>query len=149
LGFNLYQRTSIYKDGFDLGSYRMAMSINGQDLISGGQFLNGLSPLRWGDSGSGGEAPPALIMDSQTMSERGHAIRRGFDLKKGLNLEPEYIGDDVAWEHLHLVFVLFGRIIVELAGKPDLILRIGQFLLQGKKVLIGLEIRIGLGHSKK
>ena len=52
-------------------------------------------------------------------------------------------------KHLDPVLVLLGRVVVILPGETDLVLGCGQLFLQGKEILIGLEVGVGLGHGEE
>lgn len=58
--------------------------------------------------------------------------------------EIEQTRDDIAREHIDLVVERQHIAIIEAAGGLDLVFRVGEFALQLKEILVGLEIRVGL-----
>ena len=80
---------------------------------------------------------------------RDRAVPGLLQLEEGLSLEAEHIGNQVAGEHLHPVFVSHDRIVVILAGKTDLVLRRCQFFLQSDEVLVGFQVRVGLRQGEE
>src|SRR5690554_754666 len=63
--------------------------------------------------------------------------------------EAEGVGDDAVREGLALDVVGRDRVVEGLAGEADAVLGAGQFLLQQRHVLVGLQIRIGLGEREE
>src|SRR5882672_773415 len=62
--------------------------------------------------------------------------------------EVEHAGEDAVGEGLALGVVVHHRVVERLAREGDLVLRAGEFLLQREHILVGLQVRVGLGEGE-
>ncbi len=65
------------------------------------------------------------------------------------DLESSEGGDDVRWDLLHPVVVGENGVVVDLTTDRDLVLRVGQVLLERLEVLRCAQFRIGLGDGEQ
>src|ERR1700681_534585 len=80
---------------------------------------------------------------------RARGLRSVLELEERLLPEAEHARHHIVGEGLNAdVQVAHGAVVVA-ARHLQLILDLGQLLLQGEKILVGLELRIGLGDSEQ
>jgi hypothetical protein len=69
------------------------------------------------------------------------------DVEELTRREAERARDEGARDRLDRVVVGQNRVVVDLAGDGDAVLRLGELGLQLPEVLVGLELRVGLSHG--
>src|SRR5205085_11253824 len=77
------------------------------------------------------------------------ARSRLFDIEELSLLEVEHSGDDIRRKLLDAGVQEHDLIVVELPRERDLGFGSAELFLQGKEVLVGLEVRVGLGDREQ
>jgi hypothetical protein len=74
-------------------------------------------------------------------------FRRGFEER--FFSEPEHSRDQHGGKRFHRGVHLHDRVVVGLAGERNSIFRGGEFVLEGKEILIGFEVRVSLRDGQQ
>src|SRR4051812_487145 len=94
-------------------------------------------------------AGPAATIRWRSELDRDRTLLAGVALEGLARREVAHPRDEVARERLDPVVVAQHGVVVELPRVGDLVLGRGQLLLQVQEVLVGLEVRIRLGHREQ
>src|SRR5438876_909597 len=64
-------------------------------------------------------------------------------------LEAKHAGKDTRGKALRGAVVLADHVVVMLPGEPDAVFGRLELLLKSQEILVGLQVGVGLGYSKK
>ncbi len=80
---------------------------------------------------------------------RGLALRVVLHVEELARSEAERACDEGAWDRLDRIVVGQHRVVVDLARDGDPVLRLGDLALELPEVLVGLQLRVRLGHGEE